>query len=60
MNPERAAVLHARAHDALAELMSLDDHDPAARPAMHAVHLTQRTLERFWLPPLANRIERGR
>ena len=52
MTPEAAASLAARAHDALDELESLHDGDPAAAAAMRAIRLTEYTLDRFWLPAL--------
>ena len=47
-----AAHLRARVHDALTELHDLRCTDPAATPAIHAVKLTEQTLECWWLPAL--------
>lgn len=52
MTPDGAASLIARTHDALDELASIHDHDPAAAGAMRAIRLTEYTLDRFWLPAL--------
>lgn len=57
MTPASAASISARAHDALDELRSLHDSDPAARSAMLAIRLTERTLADFWIPPLGRRID---
>lgn len=35
--------------DAIRDLRGLRSHDPAARPAVHAIALTRLTLESFWL-----------
>ena len=40
--------LSARVEDAIAELDELRSSDPAARSAVHAIKLTQLTLESFW------------
>ena len=37
--------------DAIAELRELRSSDPAARAAVHAIKLTQLTLETLWSPP---------
>lgn len=44
--------LRARVHGALAELRELRCTDPAATAAIHAVRLTERTLEHWWLATL--------
>lgn len=57
MTPDAAASLFARTRDALDELGTLHDTEPAAAAAMRAIRLTEYTVERFWLPPLARQID---
>lgn len=49
---DHVAGVRARVHDALVELHELRCADPAAAPAIHAVKLTEQTLECWWLPTL--------
>jgi hypothetical protein len=53
-----AAHLRSRVHDALTELHAVRCTDPAATHAIHAVKLTEQTLECWWLPTL-DRAERA-
>jgi hypothetical protein len=46
------AQLATRVHDALDDLHRLRCNDPAANAAVHAVKLTEQTLECWWLPTL--------